>query len=285
MAHQLSKVRIGDWITAEAFNALVEAAQQSLHLSAAFPLVLERTPGGILLRLANQTHLKFVELEDDLAEGDTDRTGHVLDYDAATPQWVNTTTTTGYSPQLIERLTDPLDAGLYLAGERRVVYFDRESGRHLPLSGPGPHLAKTAESIDRDSSGTVIVQKINSEGESEATELELTAYNWSLPRVWEEVPCFVALHPQSRRWYLTQAFSATLVLAAVNAAGGVNETDATFDVNGVIPLNGSYPDSMIEGVRNTFQHEFDDDATVALVWNDESHLWETIQGLCPASGS
>jgi hypothetical protein len=285
MANQLSKVRIGDAITAEAFNALVDVAQQTLHLAAAFPLVLERTPGGILLRLANQTHLKFVELQDDLAEGDTDRTGHVLDYNAATPQWVNTTTTAGYSPQQIERLTDPLDVGLYLAGERRVVYFDRESGRHLPLAGPGPHLAKTSETIDRDSSGTVIVQKIDSEGESETTELELTAHNWSLPRVWTEVPCFVALHPQSRRWYLTQAFSATLVLATVNEAGGVSDADMTFDVDSVVPLNGAFPDSTIESVQNTFQYEFDDDATVALVWNDQTHAWETIQGLCPASES
>ena len=285
MANHLSKVRIGDAITAEAFNVLVEAAQQALHFSAAFPLVLERTPGGILLRLANQTHLKFVELQDDLAEGDTDRVGHVLDYDAATPKWVDTTTDASYSPQQIERLTDPLDAGLYLAGERRVVYFDRESGRHLPLDGPGPHLAKTLAAIDRDSSGTVIVQKIDSEGESQATELELTAHNWSLPRVWAEVPCFVLLHPQSRRWYLTQAFSATLVLAAVNEASGVSEADATFDVDNVVPLNGSFPDSAIEGVRNTFQHEFDDDATVALTWNDQTHEWETIQGLCPTMGS
>lgn len=285
MPNQLSKVRIGDAITAEAFNALVDVAQQASHLSAAFPLVLERTPGGILLRLANQTHLKFVELQDDLAEGDTDRIGHVLDYDAATPQWVDTTTTEGYSPQQIDRLTDPLDAGLYLAGERRVVYFDRESGRHLPLAGPGPHLAKTSETIDQDSSGTVIVQKIDSEGEALSAELELMAHNWSLPRVWANSPCFVALHPQSRRWYLTQAFSATLVLATVNEASGVSSADATFDVDAVIPLNGAFPDSSITGVQNTFQHEFDDNATVALAWNDQAHVWETIQGLCPMAGS
>jgi hypothetical protein len=285
MANQLTKVRPGDAISAEVFNALVEATQQAVHLSAAFPLVLERTPGGILLRLAHQTQLKFVEFQTDLEQGDTDRVGHVLDYDAATPKWVDTTVDHAYSPQQIERLTDPLDAGLYLAGERRVVYFDRESGRHLPLAGPGPHLAKTSETIDRDGSGTVIVQKIDSAGDVQSTELELTAYNWSLPRVWEEVPCYVVLHPQSRCWYLSQAFSATLLLAAVNESGGVADTDATFDVDNITPLNGAFPDSTIESVKNTFNHEFDDDATVALVWNDQAHAWETLQGLCPAIGS
>ena len=283
MATQLAKVRSGDLITAEAFNALVDAVQQTLHLSAAFPLSLERTPGGVLLRIANLANLKFVELVDDVAEGDADRAAHVLDYDASEPRWVDTTAAAGYSPQQVERLVDPLDAGLYLAGERRVVYFERESGRHLPLDGPGPHLAITDEPIERGASGAVVVQRIDNEGEPEATAIELIAHNWSLPRVWAEVPCLVTLHPQSRRWYLAQAFAATLALAMIDEAEGVTAADEEFDVDNVIPLNGAFPDSSIEGVKNTFLHEFDDNAVVALAWNETTQSWETLQGACPAS--
>jgi hypothetical protein len=282
MANHLKKVRIGDVITAEIFNELVEAAQQGLHLSAAFPLVLERNPGGVLLRLAHQTSVKFVELQADLAAGATAAPGNVLDFDPDEGEWVDTTSGGSFSPQSIEKIAEPHDAGLYLNGERRVVYFDRESGFYLPLSLPGPHLAVASEQIDRGESGLAVVRTVNEAGELAETELELTVWNWLLPRVWSDAPCTLMLHPQSRKWYLAQAYSATLVLANVSTSGGVTGMDAEFDVDEVLPLNGFFPETTITSVRNTFQHEFEEDARVALVWNDTDLVWETWQGECPA---
>ena len=85
----------------------------------------------------------------------------------------------------------------------------------------------------------------------------------------------------SRRSRRGTAHSATLVLATVDEAAGVDTTDTEFDVDNVVPLNGAFPESTIAGVQNTFRHEFDDDATVLLTWNDQTHAWETVQGACP----
>ena len=285
MANHLSRVQAGDVVSAAGFNHLVDATRQNLHFTAAAPLVLERTPGGVLLRLAKQTSLKFVLLDEDVAAGDTDRAGHVLDYDPQAPAWLDTTVSPGFSPQEVDKVTDPFDTGLYLAGERRLVYFDRESGCYLPLDQPGPHLVVCTEDIDRGSSGTVTVQRIDSEGEVEDTSLELTAYNLHHCRIWADAPGMAVLHPQSRRWYLTQVHSATKLLAFVNESGGVTGADATFAVDGIIPLDGVFSETTISDVTNSFLHTFDDDAQVALVWNESTLAWETWQGECPSSAT
>lgn len=75
--------------------------------------------------------------------------------------------------------------------------------------------------------------------------------------------------------------SATILTALVNEASGVVPTDATFDVDGVTVLTGSYSGTTIAGVKNTFEWTIDDNGTVLLLVANNGDV-HCIQAECPA---
>jgi len=283
MASQLPRVRPGDPIRAATFNALVDAVNGLLGLTTAFPLEVQKTRGGIHLRIARLPMLRYVVLHEDVQPRQFDKPAGILDYDPGTTAWIDTTEESGYSDQAIDGFIDPADAGVYLQEERHPVLLEPESGRYIPLTPSGPHLAKADGNIDHSATGSVRIQRVDSEGEETDAAITLSARNWLLPRVWDGAPCQIELHPQSRVWYVTRAFSATRLRGKL--IGSLGSTDATATVDNLIPLDGHYPiDSPSTSVtaQNIHAWEADSGADVVVQWNDFDSQWEMVQVTCPA---
>jgi hypothetical protein len=266
-------------------NQLIDAVNRSLGLTVAAPLELIRTPTGAHLRLAQSVVLRHVVLDEDIEPGDAARTGNVLDYDAAAGEFVDTTDESGFVSQTLDDLVDPHDAGLYLAGERRVGWFDPASGKLLPLGSPGPHLAKVnaAGGIGNGASGSFDIWHVSSGSEADST-LNLTAYNWTRPKLWDDAPCLLAFHAQSRRWYVADAYSATRIRGLIKDSGGMASSDTTVNVDNLIALDGHYPiadASTVVIAANIHAWEADDNAKVILWWNDADEQWEIVNVTCP----
>jgi len=281
MTRHLPRVDPGDPVSAETFNALIDAVNQLLGLSVAFPLEAHRTAGGMHLQLASWPQLKIVTLAEDLATRDFDKTANVLDYDAASALWRDTTGEASFTPQVIGSLTDRTDAGLYLQSERHLAYFDPESGRYVPIAPPGPHLAKAIGEIDQGEDGLVRVYQVEDDAEAESSQT-LAVHNWMHPRVWDGSPCWIEFHPQSRRWYLTAAHSAKLLRG--KQVGDLLTTDTTNQIDDLVALCGHFPiadSSTSVTAANLHAWEADDRADTLLAWNDASAGWEMVQVTCP----
>ena len=77
---------------------------------------------------------------------------------------------------------------------------------------------------------------------------------------------------------------------AVIGLGDANEavatTDSTFDMDGLVLLNGSWSDTTETGtptsltIQNTFSWAIDDNGKVLAQWNYEDEQWEAIQAEC-----
>jgi len=82
---------------------------------------------------------------------------------------------------------------------------------------------------------------------------------------------------------------ATMIRALVNEAGGVADTDATYNIDNVTIMqpvdtalfmssDGTAPTE----ANNQADGELDNNAVVILGWNDEQEDWDTFVGPCPA---
>ena len=91
MFSPLQRVRPGALISADRFNALVDAINRLSRITAAFPLEVHHTPVGVHLALAYGEREAHVELTSDLASGGF-ATAKILAHDgllwneAATPE-------------------------------------------------------------------------------------------------------------------------------------------------------------------------------------------------------
>jgi hypothetical protein len=121
MSSKLRRVQPGEPITAAAFNALVDAVNRLGQVTAAFPLEVRRTPGGVHVSLAYTEHEALAELTAPLAPGGS-ATARLLGWDGAA--WLPT-------PAAEISLHDGLVALGGVPGDRVLARFHRQSGRWL----------------------------------------------------------------------------------------------------------------------------------------------------------
>jgi hypothetical protein len=110
MTSRLRRVEPGEPITAAAFNALVDALNQALRITGAFPVEVRRHPGG--------TH---IELVSSLSSGGV-ASARILHFDG--DDWIDADSDT------IE-VHDAIGSLEGNPGDHALVRFHRQSGRWL----------------------------------------------------------------------------------------------------------------------------------------------------------
>lgn len=202
MTVRLKRLGEGQRVTATAYNALVDAVNLLLNTTVAAPLVLKRTPAGLHLALASQPRLELVEVEQPLAEGDTQRLARALTFDAAADgdKW------TGGGRE-VTSLVD-VQGGLYLPGERRLCLFHPGAGRFVPCEAAQWHLGVLDEPIEPGGSAAVSVYQQDADGTLDDSGHDVTGHDWLLPagmRLPAGAKVVIGLLAHSRRWIVLES--------------------------------------------------------------------------------
>jgi hypothetical protein len=121
MTSRLRRVEPGEPITAATFNALVDALNQALRITAAFPVEARRHPGGTHISLAFTEREALVELTSSLSSGGS-ATARILHFDG--DDWIDADSDT------IE-VHDAIGSLEGNPGDKALVRFHRQSGRWL----------------------------------------------------------------------------------------------------------------------------------------------------------
>jgi len=140
----------------------------------------------------------------------------------------------------------------------------------------GLMLLRAAAQINSDASGTanvVTIDDYDNLEEHTGEENERTVLNPAdNTPIWDNAYLFATYGAGGLIVLLH--FGATKVRATVNKSGGVCPDDATFNVNNVTGMDGSYPTATISGVRNDVNGDWDNTDVVVLHWDNDSNAWQ-----------
>ncbi|MCE9545552.1 MAG: hypothetical protein K8T25_08550 [Planctomycetia bacterium] len=203
------------------------------RLTAAAPLEIRRHAAGTHVSLARQPQLWFVELAEDIQQHESARSAQHLacDSESTSDPW------SADEPEL-PWLADP-QAGLYLAGERHLAWFEPGSGRMIPTPGVLWHLGIVAETIEPGGSGRVAVWLVDADALHAEASREITAYDWLGGGAASGDRVIVAQHLQSRRWYFVAQRTdraASRCCAMIEVRQGPSATPASLNDGTPVPI-------------------------------------------------
>lgn len=121
MPGRLRRVEPGEPVSAATFNALVDAVNQALRITAAFPLEVRRHPGGVHVSLSVMEREAVVQLTSTITSGGSG-TARIQHFDG--DDWIDADT---------DAITIHDAIGTFEGnpGDRALVRFHRQSGQWI----------------------------------------------------------------------------------------------------------------------------------------------------------
>lgn len=181
------------------------------------PIEIREQPTGSHISIARKPVLTYVELDEDVAAGDTDKSASELDRDGGNA-WQS-------DDRVIDTVVDP-QSGTYLEGERHVCLYHAHSGSYIPVSGVQWHLGKADQNIPIGDSGKVLIWKISSGGDHEESAQKVTAFDWFETGAKRGASVLVYQQLQSRRWYFVTLPSGGLAGSCISLEARLGSTSS-----------------------------------------------------------
>ncbi len=193
------RVKEGDQVSAKQYNKLLDTVERLAGIMIAGGHMIDG-PGGPVFFPSPEAEVNYVELGLDIVGSDHDRTVNDLHVDpdiaSGTDPWIDFGTDSAF-------VMPPHD-GLWLAGERNVLFRHSGAGKNVLMPFTQVHLARLDAVLTAGGSANASVFEIAASGESNSTRT-ITVHDRSLKTgesLAAQTDVIVVEHRQSRRFYV-----------------------------------------------------------------------------------